>query len=106
MAVNVADLQITDEDLAGIEDPYDAATWSEYDGRWQGSAIHSANGSEYCLTRNDLRDALARHVVKGTTLLTQDAERHIVDVLWPSGEDVTIHSYEQVFNRAVWRHSK
>jgi len=27
MAVDVADLQITDADLAGIEDPYDAALW-------------------------------------------------------------------------------
>jgi DNA polymerase type B, organellar and viral len=83
-----------------------AATWSDVDGRYQGSAVCHGSGTEYTLTRVDLRDKLAERLLAGDTLICQDAERHIVDILWPSGEDVTIHSYEQVFNRAVWRHSK
>lgn len=82
------------------------AVWSDVDGRYQGAAVCAVTGSAYHITRTELRDALAVRLLAGDTLITQDAERHIVDILWPSGEDVTIHSYEQIFNRAVWRHSK
>lgn len=44
--------------------------------------------------------------IDGATFICQDAERHIIELFWPLGEDVTIHSYEQVFNRAVWRYAE
>jgi hypothetical protein len=80
--------------------------WSDDDGRWQGAGYHDLNGPKYALTRNDLVDLLAQACKDGYTLVCQDAERTITDVLWPHGEDVTVHSYEQVFNRAVWRYDK
>jgi DNA polymerase family B len=82
------------------------ALWSDYDGRWQGAGYCDLTGHHYALTRGDLVALLTRAATEGYTLLAQDAERHIVDVLWPAGEDVTVHSYEQVFNRGLWKMGK
>src|ERR1700752_4617584 len=82
------------------------AAWYQGERRWPRGGRADAIGLTYHITRNDLRDHLAKRSLEGDTLITQDAERHIVDVLWPAGEDVTCHFYEQVFNRAVWRQSK
>lgn len=82
------------------------ALWSDYDGRWQGAGYCDLTGHHYAVTRGDLVALLHYAGQEGYTLLTQDAERHVVDVLWPAGEDVTIHSYEDVFNRARWRLGK
>src|SRR5947209_1388329 len=82
------------------------AVYSDVDGRWLGAGYCDERGTRTCITRGDLIAACYESAAKDRVLLCQDAERQIVDVFWPGGEDVTIHSYEQIFNRAVWRYGK